>query len=921
MFLLLFLLWLIAPLVELGVIIALCIRIEEYKKEIASLSRQKDSAVLKEALIKAKERAEDEVFAEEEEPFPQSSQIQEGPREEPSVSKAPILEASVPDVPVQKEKTMATGAMVIGVVLVVLAGLVFATTTWRILPSVLKVFLVLLFSGIFYGASFLAENKLHLHRTGSAFYVLSCIFVFLSVLAAAYFQLIGSAFILEGANRWWVLWLGSLMTVCMMFLGIRRYCDQIYIQACFWGMTISMSFLMIACQVTGEQFLCGMIIYASLLAAAEWVLKKRVLNLKEESVRKLLADNFGFFSMTHFWVFALLMMVYAVFTGFYGVGSLSGGLGILAMASLAAGTVFQAQKIKWNGVKAFFSLAFAGALHSFAAWGYRNLNGEGNGILDAFFSNWDVILMILGAQIAVFACLLAGKKKRIWLHTVYGDGIKTGILAYDWLLLAVNAVWGKGVEWQFGALAGTAVLAVAVSTWEKEVPVIKMVLPFLFWYMLFPLRSLIGGELPVVSQWIDRGGVEFMLLAGLALWDHRKKSGFYIPVCIIGVVAQIVYFSETQISFPFFFLLSAATLGQGLAYSYEAASLCSMAGTYLLAFPMMENGVLRGLLVVAVYGIWMAVKRMKTVFWDICGCVLVIGLMAEFYLDGNLEIWNLLLCLAVFLLFYIRFYMGNRMWPHLLITLAVLFVPLILYLRYHWSEDLLYMVVGGMYLATGMISRYFSFIIHQDGQVSGGWRVDWYHVLGIVVIVSMIVGASGDERWRFGYLLLLSLYFLQYAKVKPWRRPAWALAFAMLVIAFWNQPFVEWPIVLETEIALLPAAGYIWFAGRLFQYGKDPQKTILETGGYVLCLLVLCVDAWMTKNVIDALILEGLCLFVFLWAQVVKCRRWVRISGGLMMVLALYMTKDFWLNISWWVYLLAAGIGLILFAAIKEKKR
>ena len=113
LFLLLFLLWLIAPLVELGVIIALCIRIEEYKKEIASLSRQKDSAVLKEALIKAKERAEDEVFAEEE-PFPQSSQIQEGPREGPSVSKAPILEASVPDVPVQKEKTMATGAMVIG---------------------------------------------------------------------------------------------------------------------------------------------------------------------------------------------------------------------------------------------------------------------------------------------------------------------------------------------------------------------------------------------------------------------------------------------------------------------------------------------------------------------------------------------------------------------------------------------------------------------------------------------------------------------------------------------------------------------------------------------------------------------------------------------------------------------------------------
>lgn len=40
-----------------------------------------------------------------------------------------------------------------------------------------------------------------------------------------------------------------------------------------------------------------------------------------------------------------------------------------------------------------------------------------------------------------------------------------------------------------------------------------------------------------------------------------------------------------------------------------------------------------------------------------------------------------------------------------------------------------------------------------------------------------------------------------------------------------------------------------------------------------------------------------------------------------MILVALYMTKDFWLSLSWWVYLLAAGLGLIVFAAVNEMKK
>ncbi len=83
----------------------------------------------------------------------------------------------------------------------------------------------------------------------------------------------------------------------------------------------------------------------------------------------------------------------------------------------------------------------------------------------------------------------------------------------------------------------------------------------------------------------------------------------------------------------------------------------------------------------------------------------------------------------------------------------------------------------------------------------------------------------------------------------------------------------------------------------------------------------MALDAVSTGAVWDALILEAVSLAVFLGAHMRKCMRWIRISGIIIISVALYMTKDFWLSLSWWVYLLAAGLGLIVFAAVNEMKK
>ena len=220
-------------------------------------------------------------------------------------------------------------------------------------------------------------------------------------------------------------------------------------------------------------------------------------------------------------------------------------------------------------------------------------------------------------------------------------------------------------------------------------------------------------------------------------------------------------------------------------------------------------------------------------------------------------------------------------------------------------------------ILSGILFRRFRpVMVRREGE-SGGWDVDWFHILVIFVLIPMAWEAG--RGWQCAYILLTALYVLQFAVLEHWKRAAFTLAAALAAAAFWRQPFIRWPEMLSLEIQLIPAAGFIWSLGRI--WGDRKEITNLQTVLYCLCLGAMVSDTLSTGAVWDALILEAVNLAVFLLAHMRKCMRWIRISGIIMILVALYMTKDFWLSLSWWVYLLAAGLGLIVFAAVNEMKK
>ena len=79
----------------------------------------------------------------------------------------------------------------LGVGMVFISGILFATTSWEFVSDAAKSIALLLFGSIFLGLSYLSERKFNLYKSSYMYWILSMSFYFLSVVALLYFNVFG----------------------------------------------------------------------------------------------------------------------------------------------------------------------------------------------------------------------------------------------------------------------------------------------------------------------------------------------------------------------------------------------------------------------------------------------------------------------------------------------------------------------------------------------------------------------------------------------------------------------------------------------------------------------------------------------------------------------------------------------------------
>lgn len=878
------LLFLICPFVELGIIIFLAIKNGQYKRENEELIR-KLQAVTREGEAG-------------QEPSRGTGAVRR------VVPPAPVNKKSPAERPARPVWNQGTFPLVIGVVFVVLAGLIFATTTWNRLAAIGKVILVLSGSVTFFGASFIAVKKLNIKKTGKAFYVLGSIFLFLTVLAMGYFGMLGAGFTLTGRYRFFLLAAGIWLADGALFAGVKRFGDKGYIHGCFWGITVGA-----ACLVSG--FHPSLPVFAAVMSGYGIAL-----------VRLGEKGELAVFSRLNLWGISILVLAYT------GIQSLV-QLEVLLAEVISMGILtINVTVLAWKRPTDFLKAVHGAMLALFVC----NL---------MFLLPMETEVRGLAVVAALGMLFFAGEKRPHFLKSLAGDLIDTVLILLCVGFLLLRFLWlAAGFDAWFlgtGALSGRQIFSWAACTsgaililagvalcWSRRIPGFRPVVAWIGGLLTFTTGSLIEYTCQVSIPYEAR---LFAYLLGTALWDLWKKDCFWSGILIPGTLGAVGMLWHHDWNLPYGFLMAGYLLLKRMEKPEEqrrtydqGACLYLLFGIYMAFWNRIDLHAWRILVAAAAYLLlwifWIAWKKAKEMrrFLEITGTVLFLAVIAAYYGESSLGIWYLILVLAGFAGIYLWCYQGNLSWLNLISAAAMLPLPILLAGRYELGRNQLYGAVLAAVLASGILMRWRYRIIEWT---EDGMRADWYHMLLVLVLVPMQWFA--DDRWGFVYLLLLAAYAMQYVQAAPLKKAACTVAGILCILAFWAQPFIAWPDVLDLEIRLIPAALMVFSLG--FIWGKSPRVIGVQTGLWLVCILALVLDAFFTQKVLDALMVEGVCLVIFLLSYQTRCRRWTWLSGIVIVSVAIYLTRSFWLSLSWWVYLLAAGIGLIAFAAINERKK
>lgn len=144
------------------------------------------------------------------------------PKSEESEKNVAIAREKKVLTPEEKEVRRLRNILGLGVGLVVLAGVIFATSTWETLTGFSKTVILILSAFLFYLVSVLAEKKLNLKVSGMMYYGLSNVLIVVSLLASGYFNIFGEWFSLSGA--------GSNLFITVIWLVVAFFSYIAYIK-------------------------------------------------------------------------------------------------------------------------------------------------------------------------------------------------------------------------------------------------------------------------------------------------------------------------------------------------------------------------------------------------------------------------------------------------------------------------------------------------------------------------------------------------------------------------------------------------------------------------------------------------------------------------------------------------------------------
>lgn len=199
--------------------------------------------------------------------------------------------------------------LILGVAFILVAGLIFATTTWNYLDNVVRTTIVLATSFVFFMAYVFAERKLKLHITSMAFYCLGSIFLPITVFTAGYFRLLGNYVSLYGEGDkllWAMVFIPVLLTAAY---ATKKFLFNFFAWITLASITLITGFLLRQILADTDIFIFALTIYSALVLVFVGIIKKKI--TARSDFTKLVFANLSLFAILNTSIIGVASIIFS----------------------------------------------------------------------------------------------------------------------------------------------------------------------------------------------------------------------------------------------------------------------------------------------------------------------------------------------------------------------------------------------------------------------------------------------------------------------------------------------------------------------------------------------------------------------------------------------------------------------------------
>jgi hypothetical protein len=180
-------------------------------------------------------------------------------RPKPSTRPRPMLS------PDQIRERNITWSLNLGVIFILIAGLVIATSNWEVMSSVMKTTLIVMVSISFFAISYLADRVLKIAKTSLAFWVLGSLFLPVSILSIGFFKLLGHWLSITGEGRFVLGILGAALCLPVYVYSTYKYRHRVFSWISLITLSAVVIFILKAAGLSVDFFFLGIVLYNAAL--------------------------------------------------------------------------------------------------------------------------------------------------------------------------------------------------------------------------------------------------------------------------------------------------------------------------------------------------------------------------------------------------------------------------------------------------------------------------------------------------------------------------------------------------------------------------------------------------------------------------------------------------------------------------------